>query len=1840
MNQHLHSPTKLTEFARDFEDEEPDSLIGRFVSKIQNVYNQSYNSVNEVTNPATDGSASSQVSNSNSSVNISTTKTQSPNSFHALSNKDGYISSTGNTSNSAAEESNSEAAERIQDLPVEASEGRTMVNVLKRMSNLMASKNSDLRNYKDTDLHRFWMPDSKAKECYDCTQKFSTFRRKHHCRLCGQIFCSKCCNQVVPGKIIMCSGDLKVCNYCSKIVLSYLKSPNIAVDLHADLQALQQDLTQKLEEKNETSKAMPLSVHTNLTRKVSVGYQEERFASHSGSSLSVDDRKNILQQSNSLITLREEMQDQLPTQNCGTNLMEYLITHNKSANKVQAHAILNAMLAAGFLQPIVPDSDQIEFYENLHYKFIELHNQTYTAAQFKENIVLPEASSPQIDNSNEPQPPKSLDVSLSFHSMQDMELEYSMRSTTATTKLLESYCDYEEQLLTQMLRTFHLDLRWSKVLMSLCCRAANHFKPEYCTNDLMDIRNYVNIKKIPGGKRQECTIVGGIVFSKNVAHKDMATRVEHPHILLLQCPIVYERIEGKFVSISTVLLQEKEYLRRVCDRIMNFKPNVVLVHKNVAGVAQDMLRSQGITLVLDVKLSVMERISRTLQCDIVTSIESNIACPLLGTCEAFYIRNFSDGNGGNKTLMFFEKLNNPRGFTCLLRGGPNKELAKVKKVASFLVYARYNWRLEMAFLLDEFAEPLVPKPPIFNSKEPSPDDLPSDDEESILTSTCTQSKPVTERKAEEKANFQRKEIVSVSENVADFTDPLRSADTTINKISVVRPVEKLCVEMRYDNRFRTALSSTLLSVSPFLSFPLPYLETEQGRKCALRQHFPAELYYSKSWSNVNSNQHLERLDSLEQLNTGNETQLITPHPFLKLKITTPCENRDIQTLLAEFRAYGGRYPKKKKMLKVRNQVAQKVAEEHIYKDALDLENHQRLPVLFCSFYFNPKSASSFCAPPTLLDMKFYGQHDIMLGQFLQRYCCRLNSMCGLCNLPMLGHVRRYVHSMGCVQVFLSEDNIKTDPNRIFFTAWCTICNEMTPSVPLSESTKCLSFAKYLELRFHGHAYKKRLVIGNNSPAATPNTTEFNQCQHSLHRDYVHYFTYRGVGAKFQYTPIEVWDIGLPTLVLELESPKVLDHFKYMEEIKSFSMKGHDVYTRIHERIADLATEDDTLAIVVNLKTALSKDQFIFKQHIEIVQTLLTDPKASVYDVNDALLMSKRVLAESIDLWGPRVHDIANAQKAAAKQQQLPQPSQTHADSGTICKEDLRSEYSDSSPIVSEHTRIQGTPTLHDDTHTNVDDNVIESETESTSNIHLSVEKKSSVEQLLNASTSTDKKSIKKILTQLLPSAGPTNLLQSPFSPQEHYTLPMGAFPILVHDQDLSSLLAYCLTSNDYQRALAELVGNYSAPIGTTGQAPSNDAVNNPAATNNHSNQSPNFKRKAQEKNYNFSSHECDESDKKENQNNNHNHMDDERNKSKANTSHIDLTFHDNGTQFTCKILFAKEFDLMRAKTLKPPKIGKSLYKELEQSKKREELKVSQSRSGPEMELVRKKSDTDVSVVQPDTNIANAYRRCDEGTSLQSEMEKCRNYLARSLCSSVQWEARGGKSGSRFCKTLDDRFVLKEMTKSDINIFENFAPNYFEYISKCQQNNQPTLLAKIFGVFKVMIKKKDSFVEKSLLVMENLFFDCHIKNKFDLKGSERNRLVNPTDQHGEIVLLDENLVQMSWSKPLYILSHSKSVLKDAINRDSNFLEKNQVMDYSLLVGLDNKNSVLVLGIIDYIRTFTFDKKVESFVKQTGLLGGMGKLPTVISPERYKQRFIDAMDRYFYTVPDRWEGLSKA
>lgn len=43
-----------------------------------------------------------------------------------------------------------------------------------------------------------WKKDGEATECSQCAKAFSTLRRRHHCRGCGDIFCGACTRRKVP----------------------------------------------------------------------------------------------------------------------------------------------------------------------------------------------------------------------------------------------------------------------------------------------------------------------------------------------------------------------------------------------------------------------------------------------------------------------------------------------------------------------------------------------------------------------------------------------------------------------------------------------------------------------------------------------------------------------------------------------------------------------------------------------------------------------------------------------------------------------------------------------------------------------------------------------------------------------------------------------------------------------------------------------------------------------------------------------------------------------------------------------------------------------------------------------------------------------------------------------------------------------------------------------------------------------------------------------------------------------------------------------------------------------------------------------------------------------------------------------------------------------------------------------------------------------------------------------------------------------------------------------------------------------------------------------------------
>lgn len=930
MHKNLHSPTKLTEFARDWEEEEEDTLISKLVTKLTNVYNTGYNTVN-VAPPGSSSSTSSQKQNDSPEEQPPPVvlSGQAPDtSTSAAASSRGQPPAPPSRDNSMASSVSSDvrssAAEHFPQIEhVNENDTRTPSGIMTRISSLVAQKSSNqLTNYKDTDLQKFWMPDSKSKECYECGQKFSTFRRKHHCRLCGQIFCSKCCSQVVPGKIIKCSGSLKVCTYCSKVVLAYLKSSSSALDMQSDLNldllALHDDLSSKLascEEVADTASSSEYSAASPVRRKISVGYQEERLTSFSQSAsmvISDADRRSILQQSQSLRALFEEMASVLPLQNRGGDLVRFLMVRQKSCHEQQAVSILLAMVEAGFIVPLLPESvtGDLHFNADSLYRLAQSSDlMTGSTSSFQLDLNTASSSAFVCMNLLEGQV-RAIDTPSGVGEGRNFDLQNTLLSTVGSKPLLESYCMHEEQLVNQLLHAEGLDRKWSLVLIPICARLANLVTPTF---DGMDIRGVANFKKVPGGDRSESTICGGVVISKNVAHKDMAVYVKKPRILLLQCAVSYQRREGKFASLDILMLQEEEHLKNVTERIACLQPDVVLVHKNVARIAQDMLRQRGVTLVLDVKLSVLERLARTLDCDIVTNIDSNIGRPRLGSCDVFRIRQFvGDVGAESKTLMCFEVAAAPKNHCVLLRGGSEVELAKVKRVASFLSYTRYNWRFELSFLLDVFAVPPLPKEDAFEESQGSKA------AEGLATSAqVAHERPVMVTKVQLRSERRTEDTRSLNiENVQDCSDPLRNTEATMG----CGFNGELAVETPYDNKFKAALTTSILSISPFMAFPLPYLETEMGRNCAIRMRFPKDLYYSKHWSSVERVQ-VERIKSVGsssvaadkfELDKKNKRMLSEPHPFTTYMITnTITDNKELQSLWARYRACGGQYAKKR-----------------------------------------------------------------------------------------------------------------------------------------------------------------------------------------------------------------------------------------------------------------------------------------------------------------------------------------------------------------------------------------------------------------------------------------------------------------------------------------------------------------------------------------------------------------------------------------------------------------------------------------------------------------------------------------------------------------------------------------------------------------------------------------------------------------------------------------------------------------------------------------------------------------------------------------------------------------
>eukprot|EP01023_Acetabularia_acetabulum_P035389 TRINITY_DN3343_c0_g1_i4.p1 TRINITY_DN3343_c0_g1~~TRINITY_DN3343_c0_g1_i4.p1 ORF type:complete len:440 (-),score=60.13 TRINITY_DN3343_c0_g1_i4:594-1913(-) len=297
---------------------------------------------------------------------------------------------------------------------------------------------------------------------------------------------------------------------------------------------------------------------------------------------------------------------------------------------------------------------------------------------------------------------------------------------------------------------------------------------------------------------------------------------------------------------------------------------------------------------------------------------------------------------------------------------------------------------------------------------------------------------------------------------------------------------------------------------------------------------------------------------------------------------------------------------------------------------------------------------------------------------------------------------------------------------------------------------------------------------------------------------------------------------------------------------------------------------------------------------------------------------------------------------------------------------------------------------------------------------------------------------------------------------------------------------------------------------------------------------------------------------------------------------------------------------------------------------------------------------------------------------------------QSLMRSDSFNAEGGKSKAQFARTTDDRFLIKQVLDKESQTIKSVIPKYLNHMANtiqiryehhkledaetlsdenAHQAQENTCLAKILGFYQVRTVgggKDSSFM---FLVSENVFYGCLAAHNiaYDLKGLFHNRrkdhnrtpsteidaatqdqitqdIQDTVDRSQQGVSsqnrivhigLDENLRDAVQYEPLMLEMSCYALLRSTLERDTGFLAESKIIDYSLLLAKavqNDKQPFIVVGIVDYLQPYTMKKHLESQIKtiKNKVTKG-GELPTIISPEKYRRRFLDGILKLLSQIP---------
>ncbi|EFR04451.1 1-phosphatidylinositol-3-phosphate 5-kinase FAB1 [Nannizzia gypsea CBS 118893] len=1977
----------------------------------------------------------------------------------------------------------------------------------------------------------FWMRDENAKDCFYCGEPFSTFRRKHHCRVCGQIFDAKC-TALISGSSFGYSGSIRVCKPCDAVINAprddssdfsgdevrnpvvintrglespgnslglsnigeddagstisqsldhVLKTPTMAIpatrrtgdgnhrrsailEIDSDRQLARPTSSRSLKSGLSRSHSVPHKRHHSRTQYIRnfKPYHDERapfqrrFGDDTlGDKLPAFHRDNIIDPD-----LAQYLSDDASSEEDQPSLFSVVGEGSLSRSGGDEKASFGGLLAAvkkgrsrfGDKSGLYP-SREVDDGSVASSRAINLprsaRRRNLSVASSVHQRISPRSSkeNPSLHHIHDINAPAFTAPANPATTGFKMTRSASMRGAGAPAiELNKASLDHVRKLLHQQLRDSSVPncQSWETALLPILLKATDDVEPDVQHGDDMDIRHYVKLKKIPGGRPSDTAYVSGLVFTKNLALKSMPRNISHPRILIVTFALEYARQQQHFMSLEPVIRQEREFLENLVNRIAAHSPNLLLVTKHVSGLALQLLEKANIATVCNVKESVVEAVSRCTQTRIITSMD-RLAAPLsyTGYCGSFDLKTYVYGRR-KKTYMYISGCPKELGCTIVLRGANIDILMEIKRITEFMVYVVYNLKLETCLMRDEFAK--IPSSPskldISGQRSPNPTGTQTaDDSTSHTVKGEITDIPITtdgDSGNEVSASEKRKLAISTQaqpdEN--DVPGPAFYEDM----------VEKHQVK--------------LLSASPFVKFHQPYLLM---RARALER----QLAYLKRLRDQDFSQE----SSPEEKTKSEKFFLITPEMIHESLSGASSKVKEVIHAVhdAEYDRALHHYETQKRQW-----------EAYISGNInlFDPHAHQNIVVLYslvCT------KTSIPCSGPDTFALGFYNQYDsekifeadCTLGQYVEDLCHSANAVCAAngCEERMFEHHRQYVHGEAQVSVFVQPypSKLRGLQDTILMWSCCKKCGNETPAMPMSDSTWRYSFGKYLELSFSSADLHARAGV----------------CPHDLHRDHLRYFGLKDMALRIHYDPINLLEIIVPR-------PRVT--WKVDKDLRV----RNEVYLAAERRVNKFMASVKARLKSINVDSVMPEIAQACQQEVEALNKRANDDHVALIKQHQARYMDTRyweviplntviistqekvvewdaIFAEFERNYFPSEKDIRRLATLQLKKifldRDVSVTSLTSSeDSGAVPVETEEGIATPSgsprltrrmtlSPqeaknmlasVVEEHTtkptkQIERdepnpqTPTPGADSQEPGDISpmkpIIASENEfrhldlaipsnlveklspskvqpdeleinqldkSTTDdapsnlpineLEIPSEPRSSVDSNSNSQDTTD--AVKRpsglprprdkglnnfrgksppLMRALSQPAHSRQLNSNPIIPQDKLLKPTGekaaeigkgtftskrqrfserlrlaglkspklpGGPSLIprsvakksthvsyltrHFEELSREFqkerimqnhrraaqgkqsrAYPMASSkpivevykNVRDAVEEREPGYeelptSVPTAIVHKeepvAPTTEVievVEAPVARPETPDKMVEERRTSDEslrdgdqteQNLSGGEGEDEQSDGEKN------FLDDGQNvepndeatplspdeialdlkelpkhertslvkmltnfwaeRSASGWAPLDYPLSDSDHVFAdCDIIVREdEPSSLIAFALNSEDYQQKLRSIQEQNEASDSVDVDAS---PEVEQSLLRSTGTHLKYQFQEGQAKMLCKVFYAEQFDALRRKCgvADRIVESLSRCMKWDSKGGKTKSVFLKTLDDRFILKSLSTIETQAFLKFAPDYFQIMSEALFHELPSVIAKMFGFYQVIIKNPVTGVEFNwfLLIMENLFYDRTPTRIFDLKGSMRNRKVQSTGERNE-VLLDENMVEFIYESPLFTREHSKKLLSQSVWNDTLFLARQNVMDYSLMIAIDESKQEIVVGIIDCIRTYTWDKKLESWIKDRGFAGGGKNRPTVTSPKEYKSRFREAMARYVLYAPDSWHQFHVA